>query len=228
MSNEIIAYHGWGFDRTCWQGWAALFEQAGIGFGAVDRGYFGEALEGGGSKIIFAHSYGLHLCPIAQLQQAELLVLFSSFATFHLQKESARRRSQQMLQQMLIQLQNDPLRVLDNFKAKCETPKGEAPNRGAALNPPLSNSAQWNLDLLVQDLKDLDECVLNLDHLKRLPQIVLFHGSDDRIVPVQKGQELANALSSNSQYIELAGAGHALPFTHLEQCWSVLRRILAL
>jgi pimeloyl-[acyl-carrier protein] methyl ester esterase len=211
ITHEITAYHGWGFDRTCWQGWADRFELEGIKFRSIDRGYFGAAIGyENPSTIIFVHSYGLHLCPIAELQQAKLLVIFSGFQTFHPLKEAARRRSQQILQQMLMQLENSPKLVLDNFWRKCGT-----------LPPPI---AHLNLELLANDLQDLGNCAIDLALLATLPQILIFHGSGDRIVPVQKGQEVANKLSGNSQYFEIANAGHALPFTDLEQCWSVVQQ----
>jgi pimeloyl-[acyl-carrier protein] methyl ester esterase len=211
--SRIIAYHGWGFDRTCWQGWADRFEQAGIEFRAIDRGYFGAEIGGEtSSRVIFVHSYGLHLCPIAELLQANLLVIFSSFQTFHPQKESAKRRSQQILQQMLMQLENNPKLVLDNFRQKCDAPSVQSP----VICP--------NLDRLARDLQDLGTCAIDLTLLANLPQVLVFHGSGDRIVPVQKGQQLSKALSGNSQYFEIENAGHALPFTHLEPCWSVVRQ----
>ena len=213
ITREITAYHGWGFDRTCWQSWAERFEQAGIKFRAIDRGYFGAAIESENpSKVIFVHSYGLHLCPIADLLQAELLVIFSSFQTFHPSKESAKRRSKQILQQMLMQLENKPELVLDNFRQKCDD---------SSVQLPMNH---LNLDRLAGDLQDLGSCAIDLDLFATLPQILVFHGSSDRIVSVQKGQELFKALSNNSQYFEIANAGHALPFTHLEQCWSVVQQ----
>jgi pimeloyl-[acyl-carrier protein] methyl ester esterase len=212
--SSIVAYHGWGFDRTCWQGWADRFEPAGIRFQAIDRGYFGAAIgDETPSKVIFVHSYGLHLCPIAELQQAELLVIFSSFQTFHPQKESAKRRSQQILQQMLMQLGNRPERVLDNFRQKCDMPSAQI------------KIDSLNLDRLVADLQDLGSCAIDLALLATLPQIVVFHGAGDRIVPARKGQDLAKALS-NSRYFEIAEAGHALPFTHLKQCRSILQQVM--
>ena len=212
--SSIIAYHGWGFDCTCWQDWAARFEQAGIGFRAIDRGYFRAEIGGESpSRVIFVHSYGLHLCPIAHLQQADLLVIFSSFQMFHPQKESAKRRSQQILQQMLTQLRNYPIQVLDNFRQKCDMPS-------AQIKPD-----SLNLDRLVADLQDLGSCAIDLAMLANLPQIVVFHGAGDRIVPVQKGRELAKALS-NSLYFEIAEAGHALPFTHLEECGAILQQVM--
>ena len=211
-ARAITAYHGWGFDRTCWQSWADRFEQAGIRFRAIERGYFGAAIGyEKPSRVIFVHSYGLHLCPIADLLQAELLVIFSSFQTFHPSKEVAKRRSQQILQQMLIQLENNPELVLDNFRQKCDAPS----------MPPMPH---LNLSLLTHDLHDLGKGAIDLTLLANLPQILVFHGSSDRIVPVQKGQELAKALSGNSQYFEIENAGHALPLTHLEQCWSVVQQ----
>ena len=42
---EAIAYHGWGFDRSCWQPWKCIFEQIGCDFETFDRGYFGQSAQ---------------------------------------------------------------------------------------------------------------------------------------------------------------------------------------
>ncbi|NJR64932.1 MAG: hypothetical protein HC772_05825 [Leptolyngbyaceae cyanobacterium CRU_2_3] len=126
---EVLAYHGWGFDNTCWRSWETRFAQQGDRFLTSDRGYFGNPVEYPvqypiqypvSPKIILTHSYGLHLCPIAQLEQTSLLVILSGFLEFHPCQESLRRRSQLILQQMLAQFQEKPEVVLSHFKAKCD------------------------------------------------------------------------------------------------------------
>ncbi|NJO41145.1 MAG: alpha/beta hydrolase [Cyanobacteria bacterium CRU_2_1] len=224
---EIIAYHGWGFDRTCWYPWKTLLLNKGFRFQLFDRGYFGnesnltfnlpwqqrlEELEIPSKRVILIHSYGLHLCPIEHLQLSDLLIIFSSFREFHPELEPFRRRSKVVLDQMKQQLNKTPEIVLNTFKAKCYHPQ---------LWQPIAHSA-CNLDLLVQDLEHLGTSSVNIELLQSLPKVIIFHGVDDRIVSIEKGQELFETLEANSDYFEIKGAGHALPFTHLKACWSFI------
>lgn len=217
MPTTIIAYHGWGFDRTCWQPWKDLLTQRGEDLRMSDRGYFNTSFQPvtpttDHRTIVLAHSYGLHLCPSEQLQRADLLMIFSSFLSFHPQSESKRRRSRLMLSQMMTQFEVNPQSVLETFKVKCYYPVSLArlSDYHKALNP----------ELLLHDLKDLDICSLDVALLKKIPKILILHGTQDRIVSVEKGRELFEYLPDNSQYIEIEQAGHGLPFTHLDDCWS--------
>lgn len=216
---EAIAYHGWGYDRTCWDTWKTALAAHHISLTASDRGYFGEAampqFSPGVFKLLLVHSYGLHLCPVEQLQMADLLVIFSSFLTFHPDEERARRRSQRVLQRMVEGFKANPGEVLTAFKANSNDP--------VPTSPPALNHA-----LLLQDLEGLGTSHLNPQVLQSIPGIMIFHGTGDRIVPPRQGQDLANAIPSNAQYSELSEAGHALPFTHQQECWEILRDRLPL
>jgi pimeloyl-[acyl-carrier protein] methyl ester esterase len=218
MPTTIIAYHGWGFDRTCWQPWKDLFAQQGEDLLISDRGYFNSPSLPISSPttdqrtILLAHSYGVHLCPSQQLQRADLLVLFSSFLSFHPQLESKKRRSLSMLSQMMTQFEINPQSVLETFKTKCYHP--------VAWEPSYNSSKALNLELLMHDLKGLNTCLMDIALLKKIPKILILHGAQDRIVSVEKGRELFEHLPDNSQYIEIEQAGHGLPFTHIDACWS--------
>jgi pimeloyl-[acyl-carrier protein] methyl ester esterase len=219
-AGEIIAYHGWGFDYTCWQSWSEAFVQQGWHFQASDRGYFGEPItpefsaQSSGPKILLAHSYGLHRCPIAQLQQTHLWVIFGSFLEFHPASRPQRRRSQAILQQMQQQLQLNPKSVLHQFKQNCY-----APLPWLSHDHPLEH-----LDLLQQDLHHLGESQFHLADVPSPSRIVILHGRQDQIVSPVQGEALAQRL--NGSYLEIADAGHALPFTHFSVCWSALRPII--
>lgn len=223
---EIMAYHGWGFDQTCWQAWKDRLAQSGIRLTLFDRGYFhtpvSPAFGDQGQddrqghrvqRMVWTHSFGLHLCPIAHLQQADLLVIFSGFQDFHPAPESLRRRSQQMLDRMLQQFRQQPQTVLQNFKSKCYQPQSWHGDEHLAAN----------LELLAADLEHLGSSVLAIDRLQEIPQVLILHGTADRIVSPQKGRAWAEKLPSNSQYFEIEGAGHALPFTHVSHCWSLIQ-----
>lgn len=217
---EVVAYHGWGFDRTCWQPWEERLTQQGFRFQAFDRGYFGLPLHpvcAERFQIILTHSHGLHLCPIAQLQQADLLVIFSSFLEFHPSLQRARGRSQTMLDQMLKQFRNNPEAVLKHFKTRCYFPFS-----WEALPSEVQRCKTCSSELLIQDLEDLGSSCLEIDALTKIPNVLVLQGTKDRIIASSKGQEISQALHSRGQYFEIPEAGHALPFTHFQACWSVL------
>jgi pimeloyl-[acyl-carrier protein] methyl ester esterase len=213
-----IAYHGWGFDRHCWQPWQDLMAQQGEELWVCDRGYFNAPLSYSvNQSVIFAHSYGLHLCPIEQLQNAEVLVLFSSFLSFHPLAETQRRRSRLVLTQMIRQFEAHPQAVLEAFQTNCYYPVTEDFS---------SDDKPFNSELLLHDLKGLDTCSLDVSQIKKIPKILILQGAQDKIVSAEKGRELAASLPDNSEYIEIAAAGHGLPFTHASACWSWIQQRL--
>lgn len=221
---EAVAYHGWGFDRSCWQSWKLMLEQIGCEFQAFDRGYFGRSAQPEfkntvSKKILLAHSFGLHLCPISQLELAEILIVFNGFIEFHPSSHPARKRSQTIVRQMIDQFEKNPQLVLDNFWRKCYYPLADYPNFAV-------QESKLNSDLLLADLNQLNQSMISIDLLNSIPQIFIFQGSRDRIVSPMKGQEFLADCSMNSQYFEILRAGHALPFTDLEECWSLLSPLL--
>jgi pimeloyl-[acyl-carrier protein] methyl ester esterase len=211
---EAIAYHGWGYDHTCWDVWQSRVVAQTISFAVCDRGYFGEPaapqFSEDGLKLLLVHSFGLHLCPVEQLQTADALIIFSSFLTFHPTEERAKRRSQRVLQRMVDGFKVNPGEVLTAFKTNSDDP--------VQTSPRVLNAA-----LLLQDLENLGVSRLDPQVLQSIPTIMIFHGTGDRIVPVSQGQELARELPAHTVYIEIPEAGHALPFTHQQECWEILR-----
>lgn len=215
---EVIAYHGWGFDASCWYEWQSQFDQQGWTFQSFDRGYWQQAIEPtfnpfAQTKMVMVHSYGLHLCPITQLQQADVLVILSSFAEFHSTSVN-KQRSRQMLQQMIDQFRLHPESVLSQFRVKCYHPFAWQGTISASINS----------ELLLHDLNQLQTASLDLALLQPIPKILILHGSQDRIVSSAQGAELAARLVGNGQNCQYYAidAGHALPFTHLDGCWSML------
>lgn len=221
-SAEVIAYHGWAFDQSCWREWENWLEQQRCHLKAVDRGYFTFNKQANFSdnsiKIIFVHSYGLHWCPVEQLNQADALIIFSSFSEFHPEQPSLRKRSQHTIQQMLNQLssenENDARLMLQKFWTRSYHP---VPWYGTIPD-------QLNTKLLLDDLNQLNTATINLTRLRSISHIVVLHGSEDRIVSSAKGKALAEQLAS--PYFEIPDAGHALPFTHVEICQSILQPVL--
>ncbi|MCU0527201.1 MAG: hypothetical protein MUF72_20520 [Elainella sp. Prado103] len=221
---EIIAYHGWGFRADCWQAWQTQLMQQGYAWQSFDRGYFGSSHQPiftpTARKIILVHSYGLHLCPIEQLQQADVLVIFSSFQAFHPVTERLRQRSQQVVERMIEQFQVDPQQVLTQFYQNCYSPqvwRGQVP-------------APIAIDRLKQDLQQLNRAEFDLNLFKPIPLIVKFHGLNDRIVAGERlsFEQITDHLQNPPINHTINNAGHALPFTHQAVCWTQLQSILDL
>lgn len=221
LLKEVIAFHGWGFDRRCWHFWQEQFRQLGYDFQAFDRGYFGDSFQpefnsSASWKIILIHSFGLHLCPIELLLQADLLIAFNSFLSFHPQSKVEQRRSKLVLQQMIRQFEQTPEVVLQNFYSQ------------AAYSQPQCNFQIINYQLLLQDLQRLNEVELDAVCLEPIPKILVFYSSGDRVVAASQTQEFLTELPQSCELISIAQAGHTLPFTHAAECWSEIQSALYL
>lgn len=214
---EFLAFHGWAFDRHCWDSWKGTVP-GGCKFKSFDRGYFNGVQnvnfsENSSARIIFTHSYGLHMCPPELLGRADLLIIFGGFLTFHPQAARFRRRSRLVLQQMIKQFQDTPGAVLKEFWNNTYHPR-PAPD----FEPD-----EFNRGRLLNDLRSLNESKLETGSLKMPGKICILHGSRDGIVPKAKGRELYNKFRDKGSYFEVKEAGHALPFTHMEQSWNFIK-----
>lgn len=206
----VIAYHGWGFDHTVWDAWPSLLEPLGYQLKRFDRGYFGDRQSPAFAaaeqpRVVFAHSYGWHLCPADILAQADLLILFSSFLEFHPLEARSRSRSQAMLHQMIRRFAETPQEVLSTFRTRCYHPVPDDTVLPASVDAAL----------LLHDLTQLDAA--QIAPRPDLTTLVL-HGEGDRIAAPARGQAIAS-VASPSQYVVLPQAGHALPVTHVHTCW---------
>ncbi|MDJ0730077.1 MAG: alpha/beta hydrolase [Crocosphaera sp.] len=221
LKGEIIAYHGWGFDRNCWKKWQEILSNN-FQFKTYDRGYFGDDNSPQFNnisqkiKIIFAHSYGLHFCPVETLKKATLLILFNSFSEFHPENEKQRKRSKYGLKLMIDEFKNKPKTVLASFYQKCYYPF-------PSIEP---NYKNFNWERLEQDLNRLNISKLDINILKKLSKIYIIHGLKDRIMIASHAQEFYKKLSQNSQYYEIKEAGHTLPFTNIKSCLSIVNQAL--
>ncbi len=220
IKGEIIAYHGWGFDRNCWKRWQEILSNN-FQFKTYDRGYFQEEsspkfADNNLTKIIFAHSFGLHLCPIETIEKANILILFNSFNQFHPDDEKQKKRSKYALELMIDEFKNNPKTVLKSFYKKCYYPFPYVE----------SNYENFNWEKLEQDLNLLDIAKLEINILKQIPKIYIIHGSKDRISIASSAQKFHKKLSKNSQYYEIKDAGHTLPFTNLKYCLYIINQAL--
>lgn len=213
--HQILAYHGWGFDAGAWQGWRERLPEE-VSLEAFDRGYFGRprqpGFSGRGTRVVLAHSFGLHLVPRETLQQADLLAVMAGFRSFHPRAARFRRRSRQVLAQMCGRFEEEPESVLRKFYANTWHP----------ATPPQMDLEGMDRELMKDDLEKLGESTLEAEPLAAAGRVCIFHGTDDLIVPKSKGRDLYGSLEPQARYFEVRHAGHALPFAHAGQCLKLL------
>lgn len=218
---EIIAYHGWGFDRACWKDWNDCAIEQGYDLQCFDRGYFGHPFEPefmteSSVRVLVAHSYGLHLCSLETLRRVDVLMIVGGFREFHPLEGRERKRSQRVLAEMLRQFEQTPHQVLNDFMENCFYP-----DRNSQSNS-FTESSQLNSKLLIDDLKMLSQSSLPIENIQSIPAIVILHGAHDRIVSPQQSKDLLSLLP-NAEFFLVESTGHALPFTHASLCFSRLR-----
>ena len=209
---DVVAQHGWGFGAWCWDCWRDVLP-AGFELHCPDRGYFDPAVVVAAQpRIVLAHSLGLHLLSPQLCAAAELIVVISGFHSFHSSCARQARRSRRTVEQMLVRLEREPAALLTDFYARCDAPP----------------DSRWpgaiDVGSLRRDLQLLQESVLELTVIPAAAQVLILHGSRDRVVPVERAEEL-NELLSNSEIAIVAEAGHALPLTHARACWERVERV---
>lgn len=210
-SVDVVAQHGWGFGAWCWDSWRDALPP-GFALHCPDRGYFGPAVAvAARPRIVLAHSLGLHLLPPQLCAGVELLVIISGFRSFHSPCARRARRSRRTVEQMLARLERDPAALLADFYARCDAPTDRCyPGAIDAYS-------------LRRDLQLLQESVLELAAIPAAAQVLILHGSRDRIVPVERALDLGELLP-NSTVAIVAEAGHALPLTHAHAGWERVER----
>lgn len=207
---NVVAQHGWGFGPGCWDRWRDVLP-ASFALHCPDRGYFGPASTvAARPRIVLAHSLGLHLLP-RRLWEAELLAILSGFRHFHSPCARRTQRSRRTVAQMLMRLEREPAALLADFYARCDAPP----------------DSRWlgTIDVasLRRDLQLLQENVLELAAIPAAARVLILHGRRDRVVPVERAEELS-ALLPNSEFAIVAEAAHALPLTHPKACWERIER----
>lgn len=208
---QIFAFHGWAFCGTDWKPWSDRLSDFG-NFQSYDRGYFNQPREieisNNDRVILIAHSFGLHFIEDELFEQADLLVVTGGFLHFHPYAAQYKRRSRLVLREMINNMEVKPEEVLEKFYRNCYAPQ-EFNGRDVE---------EINHQLMLDDLQELQTSQVDVELLKKAGKICILHGSEDQIVPKKKGREIYTQLSEKARYFEIRNAGHALPFTHQQQC----------
>ena len=214
MTVELITYHGWGFRPDIWKGWERRLPDE-LSVRHADRGYYDQPVipefhANADRKVILAHSFGLHWCPAEQLEEADHLILLCGFLRFHPREGQQERRSRLLLRQMMSRFVREPGGVIEDFYRNVYAPEP------CPLEPP--DSAELNHERLLEDLAMLDADGLPFERVSAAGSCTIIHGSEDRIVSREKSRELYSMLPDRARYFEVRHAGHAVGFTHTEEC----------
>ena len=206
---EVVAQHGWGFGAWCWDDWRAVMP-ADFALHCLDRGYFGPATIDVPSRpqILIVHSLGLHLLTPDLAAGAGAIVVLGGFRHFHPEDERLARRSRHAVEKMALRLGREPRALLADFYARCGMAQARAQD-------------ELDIERLYGDLMLLQEHELDMDFLQTGVPVRIIHGAEDRIVPLAKAGQL-HELVPGSALTVLPGAGHALPITHIRECWRVV------
>ena len=216
---DVVAQHGWGFGAWCWDRWRDVLPD-GFALHCPDRGYFGPAVVVEvRPRIVLAHSLGLHLLSPQLCEAAELIVIISGFRSFHSASARQARRSRRTVEQMLMRLEREPAALLADFYGRCGVPSDNDSTELVEVRWPES----IDVGSLRRDLQLLQENVLELATIPAAARVLILHGSRDRVVPVERAEELCELLP-NSELAIVAEAGHALPLTHVGACWERVER----
>jgi pimeloyl-ACP methyl ester carboxylesterase len=159
------------------------------------------------TKVLVAHSFGLHCIAQEVIADADLLVILSGFEAFHTSEKALSRRA---IRRMLLRLKDDHRSVLREFYSACF---GDSPWPSSLLD----TQEACDLALLAHDLRRLDAERISLENLSRAKSILILHGAKDIVTPVELAANLHKQLP-DSRLVIHPDAGHALPFTHPNWC----------
>lgn len=208
----ILLQHGWGFDQHLWDDWLEVLKQRDEII-VPDRGYFqqtprdyslNEKLQ---ATTAIAHSFGLHLLPLRLFSQLKKLVIISGFDEFHPQSYAEKVKSERMVERMLKQTDRNPAEVVQEFRRSGYYP----------LIPDEQTPKHYNKQLLFEDLSLLNRYKMRPHILKKIPEVIILHGEQDKLVAPRKSEYLHH-LIPNSTLAFKEDAGHMLPVTHKDWC----------
>ncbi|MTI88025.1 MAG: hypothetical protein FH748_08660 [Balneolaceae bacterium] len=221
---EIIAYHGWGFSSDFWDVWKKSVPSS-VKIKTADRGYFFEkkspvfSSNNRSLKLLFLHSFGAHWCPAEQLMQADIVIIFNGFKTFHPEDKREKNKSRLLLNRMINRFEDKPQQVLADFLANSFYPE----------NKDITFNRDWDNKLLINDLKRLGESDFNLKLLSKNGknvQIFSLEGGKDKILRRSAGKAFTTLTDQKAVYHFVKEAGHALPVTHTQDCWSFINAMI--
>lgn len=212
---QVIAMHGWAGDGSHWQPWQEAFGARGWHWQSGERGYGERApaqpdWQGGGRRVVIAHSMGAHLLNALQpqvLASAEAVVLLASFARF-VPPGSEGRAVRAALEGMGAALA-DPTSARAMLRRFLNEAAAPDPVEAMAPGPADGPLTAEGLERLRRDLELLGQTHGLPEAFPKGVPVLIVEAGADRIVAPPVRVLLREALPQ-AEVLEMAGAGHAL------------------
>ncbi len=163
--------------------------------------------------VIHAHSLGamLALGAIGNIPSAKALVVYSGFAKFARSgADNPHGQPPDVLDMMKKHVVENPERLVRNFYRSMFYPAkygGDFP-------------ASYNIQCLACGLGLLASCDFRSNIASVRVPVLMLHGKKDKVVDFGIAEELASILPDARLHL-FEDAGHALPFTHTDECRAV-------
>ena len=222
--SSLVAMHGWCGDQRSWEAWLPHWQARGWKVSCGERGYGQQSPQqpswpqAGGPKVVIAHSLGPHLLARELLEQADAVVLLTSFGRF-VPPGREGRPLQIALQAMAHELAgNQPETMLQTFLQRVAAPQ---PVELLQTTPASSALGAGGLVQLQNDLALLSRSNGLPEGFPPGARVLLVQAGQDQIVVPAARQALEQALP-HADVLTLAQAGHALlrtPVIGLVNAW---------
>ena len=220
----IVAMHGWCGDQRSWDPWLPRWQARGWRWSCGERGY-GQQMpqppqwpEGSGPRVVIAHSLGPHLLPTELLEQADAVVLLTSFGRF-VPNGLEGRRLRTALAGMAEQLAGPrPEAMLQTFLQRVAAPQPAELLQPTPASQPLPAAGLARLRSDLELLAGTDKLPPGLPSAV---QVLLVQAGQDQIVAPASRLALEQELPQ-ADVLNLAAAGHGLlrtPVLGLVDAW---------
>lgn len=166
--------------------------------------------------LLMGHSLGALLAIETALlsERVKGLILFSPFARFT-ETNGYPGQSPKVVRAMRNQLIKHPSKLLQNFYKTMVYPSNLEIKVPESID---SKTLQIGLDfLLTHDIRERIQEV-------NIPTLIIY-GEADKIVNANIPKELDKKFK-NSVFYKIKDAGHAVPLTHFNECFQVIKRFL--
>jgi pimeloyl-[acyl-carrier protein] methyl ester esterase len=230
MTPVLWFVHGWGFDAGVFDALADRLEPSlqpilqpmaqpmsqPISQLRYDAGYVGSALLEPPTQpfIAVAHSFGMMRVLKNLAPHCMGIVCLNGFARFSAAPDFAAGTPLRLIDRMLQRLRQDPMGVVNTFRARC----------GA---PPYPASTGLDVDRLFADLSALRDDDVRAALAACPVPIVAVAADDDPIVsPAMTAMTFAKR--SSTPPVMLSEGGHVLPVTHPAKCADAVRQLIQL
>lgn len=208
----VLLQHGWAFSSRIWEPWIDYLQKD---YRVItgDRNYYGGTetdpplIEKLKADIAITHSLGLYLLPMNIFSKIRRLVIFSGFEEYHPPALSERVNSERNMHRMMQQFDKNPRDILHDYYRNCYYPEAKSVKIPEDLN---------KADLF-DDLALMNKVKMRIKLLSVIPEILILHGKNDKIVNARQAEILHEHLP-NSTYEECDNAGHMMFLTHMEWC----------